>query len=345
MTKSCVLLLFLLSLICLDAVAFTVADCFPKPRLFSRRVGMDVFQDTVTGNGIVFAPVMVGARHVSVESEVTDLHNNPIRLYGNSYASFPGWGLAIRDAEGRECRVSVRLGETESTAAGTESAVILTVLSPGTSDPVTLRVPGFLSSPGHRERIRLRRDADGWTAAVVSDRIRDFGRLPLPDDFSLDSIGVFVNPGGCVRLESLRVSPEACSDDLLTPFSDLRRLDSLIQRSADPLTGYWHLYDYTLEQTLLRTGGDYHLAIVPDGKGYLIIYLDGAKVGDNEWKCGMIKGELRPTSFGGIWDVTWIDASMKPMFNGLKAVSSESGTVLTIEFPAQESRLRLRRTF
>lgn len=320
-----------------------IAERLPRVQTFSPRRGMGSFPDTVSDISRVLGPVVAGNRPVTVEIEVTDLHNHPVRLYGKNRKAFPGWGIELKEKEGRDYKVSVRLGETDDTSWDSESAIVLAVMSRDDDLPEEIRKPGFLASPGCRERLVLSRDEGIWTAAVVSDRRRDFGQIPLPEDFSLDSIGVFAGPGGLVRIETIRVSPTISQPDLLTQWADASSLDSLLQRSSDPLEGYWRMYDYTLDQNLLRVGGEYRLAIVADGDRYLIVYLDGARTGAGIWIPGMLKGELRRTSFPGIWDVTWMDASMQPMSYGLKAVSSESGTVITIEFPAQESRIRLRR--
>lgn len=127
---------------------------------------------------------------------------------------------------------------------------------------------------------------------------------------------------------------------------DLYELCRKIEECPDPICGVWTLFDRTLEENLLRLGGDYRVAVLPGAEPgvYDIVYLSGARVNAPAWLPGMRKGCLRRHEFDGIYSLTWIDSSFAPMSNGLTADTSESSTVLNISFPYQQSALRLRKT-
>ena len=112
--------------------------------------------------------------------------------------------------------------------------------------------------------------------------------------------------------------------------------------SRDPMEGIWVIFDRNLDESLLKPGGDYVLAIVREGERYLMIYLEGAAVNSQKWSPGMIKGILNPTYFNGIYDTEWIDAECQSLNNGVKSQYGE-GETLTIQFPYHSSSLRLRK--
>lgn len=127
---------------------------------------------------------------------------------------------------------------------------------------------------------------------------------------------------------------------------DMYELRRKIEECPDPLCGVWTLYDRTLEENLLRLGGDYRVAILPGAEPgvYDIVYLAGARVNASSWLPGMRKGRLRRHEFDGIYSLTWIDSSFEPMSRDITADTSESSTVLNISFPYQQSAIRLRKT-
>lgn len=112
--------------------------------------------------------------------------------------------------------------------------------------------------------------------------------------------------------------------------------------STDALEGYWRYLDRDMDEQCLRLGGDYRLAVVRDGDGYLLLYVDGARVNDVAWYPGMIKGRLVPTPFVNSYDLVWYDSLRKSM--GRECHASVSGSVMTLEFPLyNKGRIRLYR--
>lgn len=115
-----------------------------------------------------------------------------------------------------------------------------------------------------------------------------------------------------------------------------------LSESAEKLEGEWGIFDRSLNENLLRLGGDYRLGIIRENDRYRIIYLSGATTQSGIWKRGMTKGWLTPTGWDGIWNLTWIDASGQPLSKDLKAQQTEDG-ILELQFPYQDSKMRLRK--
>lgn len=122
-----------------------------------------------------------------------------------------------------------------------------------------------------------------------------------------------------------------------------QEIESILARAADPYAGYWTILDYTLEDTMLRPGGDYLLALTPaaDG-GYDIHYLEGAHITPARWAPGRHKGHLTPTRLPGLYRAAWTDAEGHDL--DATATLQFTGTdMATLTLPHLRSTLRLHR--
>lgn len=159
---------------------------------------------------------------------------------------------------------------------------------------------------------------------------------PIPGSFTACEAGYFLTPGASLSPDEIRLDAVAEREDTLIDFESL-------ETSRDPLEGYYRIFDRSLEESLLRLGGDYRFALVKNGGGYDLVYLSGAKTHSDLWRAGMLKGTLRPSGIAGLWDVTWLDATNRPMSHDIKAQTDREG-LLTITFPYQSSQIRLIRS-
>ena len=168
--------------------------------------------------------------------------------------------------------------------------------------------------------------------------------MSFPVSFAgINEIGFTSCPGASVDFSDITFSDESPEKSMvLTQWSNPDHLRNYLAATNDPLEGYWVLFDRTLEETLLQLGGDYRLAIVKAGEGYQLIYLDGARVCGGKWKPGMVKACLQPDPFPGIFSVEWIDPEGFPLSNSVKA-QRDDGDTLVIQFPYQNSTIRLRK--
>ena len=122
----------------------------------------------------------------------------------------------------------------------------------------------------------------------------------------------------------------------------LDNIKEYLQESDDPMEGYWTLFDRELDESLLKLGGSYNLICIKEDDGYKLLYLNGSSVNSTEWNIGDLKAILTPTPFNGIYDVEWIDAMKEPIKHDIKAQTGE-GNTLSIQFPYQSSKFRLRK--
>lgn len=161
----------------------------------------------------------------------------------------------------------------------------------------------------------------------------------IPDGFRCSRIGFFLPPGSAISPDEVRLStgnysavPTIWYDDML--------LKEYLSDSRDFLEGYWQPLDRSLEESLIRLGGNYRFAMVRNEDGYDLLYLSGAQINADSWKPGMVKATLRPSGISGIWDVAWIDSMFQTLNKEIKAQTDANGT-LTISFPYQSSHIRL----
>lgn len=172
------------------------------------------------------------------------------------------------------------------------------------------------------------------------------GDTTLPEIFKsefpdITGFGYIAGWGDKVLLSDvdLYFSTEGDSDFYEYP---LDVLDQYLSESDDEMEGYWVIFDRDLEESLIKLGGNYRMACVKEEEGYNFLYLEGATVNSKRWKAGDLKMTLTATEFPGIYAVRWIDALKSPMSHDLKAQRGE-GETLTIQFPYQSSKLRLRK--
>lgn len=315
-----------------------VENLIRSPLILNQHRGFGKTTDTITDGNATFIDADAGTRDFRLRIRLQDLRVRPLRMADDA----SGWGMTVRQTDGNEYRITVRQGETDDNGLGTMQAVCADILAPdGTMS--TVKRPGHLASAGQHDQLTISRDNGLWNLTVANERIHDFGELPIPAGFRADTIGIFSMQKGALCLKSLSLHVEPEPGDFMSEWSDADALDEHLSRSSDILEGYWGCFDSILETSLLRLGGDYRLAIVKDKGRYLLIYLDGAEKSPAKWEPGMIKGELRPTGFGGIFDLVWIDPDLRLMSSRLKAYTSDSSTTLTLEFPYQQSQIRLRR--
>lgn len=136
---------------------------------------------------------------------------------------------------------------------------------------------------------------------------------------------------------------------LVTPDPDsrisLQPADIALQlsRATDPYSGYWTILDYSLDDSMLRSGGNYTLALLPasDG-GYEIIYIEGANINPADWTAGTHKGHLTPTLLAGLYRADWTDAEGNSL--DYSATLQFLGTdIAQLSLPSLHSTIRLHR--
>lgn len=153
--------------------------------------------------------------------------------------------------------------------------------------------------------------------------------------------GFFAGWGGKILISDINVDYSIPEMNEPTVFS-FDEIDRYFNESKDPIEGYWAIFDREIEESLLKLGGNYTLACVKEGEEYNFMYMEGAEINSSQWYPGKIKIKMNPTPFEGIYNVTWIDSMNQLLQKDIQAQRGE-GETLTIQFPYQSSKIRLRK--
>lgn len=191
-------------------------------------------------------------------------------------------------------------------------------------------------------RFQLKRDDTAW---CLSAGHRPGGRK-LDFQYSIDITSLSFIPLSDTRLSIRDIELTTYSAPGSEQYSEPDSLAVRTRRageSGDLLAGEWQVYDRTLEESLLRMGGDYRLYILPDTEGWTGYYASGAEVCPEMWTTGRVKMIIRPTSFSDRYTAEWRDARGLPMARDITATLDDDEMILTIHFPYQQSELRLKR--
>lgn len=280
----------------------------------------------------------------SLAFKCADLHNVPHKKYpyiskdgGESRASLPGWSFRIGSAK-ESVIFTIRQVE-KSDGVGSEAALRVTAEDmSGKILAESVVGKGLVANTGENTwRARLEK---GTVSLEGGNRAYEL-LVEIPArGLEVESFGFRPLPGGEILLDDLRIS----YDDRIS--GSRKRMSEtdvsyIIERSTDQTEGYWGMFDSSLDETLLKPGGDYRLAVIGSKEGYDIVYLSGAVVNRDSWNAGELKGRLMPTPFSDIFDLEWIDATGRTMSKGLKA--QRDGDLLTLSFPYHSSVVRLRK--
>ena len=293
----------------------------------------------------------VGRGDFRLTARVSNLNNARRKSY--SYAgtdgrkhrqSHPSWGIMIDCCHGSDDR---------------DNAVIEFQTSGDNSDDIyTPSIRMKVNSPGEMtEKQDLSGVLDPYTGEnafllsrsgatlLVKGGSREYRQLAeIEDCADADSIGFFVSPGGRLRIDNVAI--ESAGEPARGSFSSYGNedmIESYLRRSRDAMEGIWILFDRSFDESRLRPGGDYRLALIaaPDG-GYEIIYLEGAVRNGAAWKSGMLRGKMQESKIPGVYDVEWLGADFRPLPDTGKA-QLESPGLLSIHFPYLASTLRLKK--
>lgn len=169
---------------------------------------------------------------------------------------------------------------------------------------------------------------------------------PLPQDalaaIETVKVGYLVGPAAAISIERAVLTQSIAEQNpanSLETHLNREALDRHFAQTKNPYEGYWTYLDRDMEDTWLKIGGRYTIALVETLNGYDIIYVDGAQVWKSQWHTGMKKGEIKNTIFTDNFNGKWIDATLEPITQDVYA-TFESGVILTIKFPVYKSQIR-----
>lgn len=299
-----------------------------------------------------------GADAVEFRFKAHNLHCSPAKKYKaadsggrHTDVSMPAWGILLTAPGGSELKILFRSTETDNDISGSQAAFEAQLLLDGE----VLTADRFADNSNIVSKLRKGLSGPDPTGALnffklslYDGNLTLFGGIHSPErlihtsldkNFIPDSIGFFLNPASAVEFSEIRIT----TSDFHSRDSadiDIEYLDEYFLMSHDFIEGYWQVLDRSLEESLLRPGGDYRLAAVRHEDGYKLLYIDGARINSSKWEAGMVKARLLPAGIPGIWNVEWYDAMFQSLHKDIKAQTDDNG-VLTIQFPYQSSQIRL----
>lgn len=282
-----------------------------------------------------------GAFSLMFRSE--NLHSRPDSRYAyadcngnNCHSRYPAWGFYWNQVNGDRIRITVK-NEEKPVVEGSSVVVRVTVSRKGE----------ILAEGSFSKGMSLYDEGNIWNLVVNGGKgLLRFGNRGLANEIEFNvsgsgcsGFGFSVSPGGKTAFSDISLEYGGHTLRRLENIDDVRARVAL---SNDGMEGCWQLYDRETDERLLRLGGNYNLYIVRDGAGYNMLYGGGAKVRENEWQPGMLKGRLKETGFPKTYSVEWIDSDGLPMSKDITAQEVADG-VIEIKFPYQTSTLRFRK--
>lgn len=265
------------------------------------------------------------------------------------HANLPAWGLMSIDNSGDTLDFEIRPIEFSATPLDSQPATQFRFRMHGNPAISTSGISGqYVATKGVDPAAGL----NHFRIICSPDDGVQFlcGNRTLSPVFSISDIAGFkpsklfltLSPGASVEVKNLSLMPVA-SPGAIKPSLSLEEIEKRLRVSADLTEGRWAILDRTMNESLLKSGGEYKLAIIrrPDAN-YEIIYLEGATTNASKWQPGMLKGKLKQTNIPTIYDLEWIDPFGEVLSYQLKA-QREDSDIITLQFPYLESSLRLHR--
>lgn len=303
-----------------------------------------------------------GNEDFELRFKVRNHHCHPSRTYkfvdkeGRTHKTkLPKWGIVLVNEDGGEISFLLKSSETGSDGVSSEPCMELEV-GEGNGETKIMQFKGKtlgenwikgisgLDPTGSRNFYKLN---------VKEGEIKLFGGLhspellytgQLPAKFRPEEIGFVLEPGSRLEFSDVRLSMRDGKRKAVDScWDDPELLATHLKESRDNMEGFWQILDRSLEETVLKPGGDYRFAMVKSGDGYDLIYLSGAKVNAANWQPGMMKARLSPSGIKDIWEVCWTDAMFGDITTDVKA-QLESSETLQIQFPYHDSVIRLQKT-
>lgn len=260
------------------------------------------------------------------------------------------WLWSFRDEEGNELMRIVIRNEEKDDGISTYPAMEFRVMEYDRSGDVSgeylSTFPIGMNLRHEHTVYRMLKDENGWLLSAgffsLSPILEFKGSDRIPASIEIKTAGK-----GKLKLHELKL----CSDRIEESVVRGLRLsgdfspEDYFSGSKDLMEGFWRVFDRTLDEDLIRLGGDYRLAImrrVDSPNSYDIYYISGATVNSSAWECGDLKGRLESSGVDGVWNMTWWDAMKRPMSKDIKVQTNGLNT-LQIQFPYQNSTLRLQK--
>lgn len=265
------------------------------------------------------------------------------------HTNLPAWGIMAIDNAGDTLAFEIRPVEFSATPLDSQAATQLNFRLYGNPATSASGISGqYVATKGVDpasgfNHFRLLYSPDDGVQLLCGNRTLSpiFSITDIPD-FKPSALFLTLTPGAAIEVKDLSLLPVS-SPGTHKPSLSLDEIEMRLRVSADLTEGRWTVLDRTMNESLLKSGGEYKLAIIrrPDAD-YEIIYLGGATTNASKWQPGMLKGKLKQTDIPTIYNLEWIDSFGDVLSYQLKA-QREDADIITLQFPYHESSLRLHR--
>lgn len=187
--------------------------------------------------------------------------------------------------------------------------------------------------------VRIVYDGSVTSVGIGNKSLSIIAELADVDYSGIKHFGYFVGKGACVDIERIVLNTNPTNKDKLKTKWTFEAIRNQLLISKDKYEGYWSYLDRNMDENQVKLGGKYCLALIKNGLDYDILYVNGAKVNDKDWSCGMLKGRLLHTDFVDNYNLIWYDV-LKDSFNDDEYATFDGGNIMTLYFPLQKSQLR-----
>lgn len=288
---------------------------------------------------------IIPASRLTFAFRLANTHNHPTKNYkyiindsttGN--ISFPGWGI-IADTSSGVFYFQFRTADDLTDITGETDMTVTAHHFPKGRDNAM-----ELASAKLTKGFDLYQGVNAYKLIYTNGRfILSGGNRQYNPIFDVEypgaeikSIGFGVPPGGEIEVGDISLK----TLDTATPAAlSIEEIMAETENSDDPIVGFWAILDRSLEESLIRLGGDYVMAATKTGNGYRMSYIYGARRNPSFWRMGMLKCMLVPTLFPDIYNVKWTDAGGELLSHDIKC--QLDGKSLNFTFPYHGSTLRL----
>lgn len=334
---------------------FAVVDFYAERMHWNQGRGYEPF-DYATKNGLfidnptdtlryAYSGLKIISQEFSLNFRARNLNGRPAKKYSYKNTdgkifniSNPHWGFFITGSQDTLV-VAVKGGEVY-TAIEPEPCINLNIyfLNAKTKESANI---GHSINPYDGENLwNISIDKGKINLSVGNTEINPVCELPWTSDIT--GFGFYAGWGAKIIVSDIDVEFLSESEIHQPVDFSIEEIDEYLSQSEDQMEGYWVVFDRELEESLLKMGGDYTMFSIKDGEDYKFIYIEGAVVNSTDWQRGDVKIRMNPTPFQGIYEVEWIDSMKSSISKEIKAQRGE-GETLTINFPYQSSKVRLRK--
>lgn len=192
-------------------------------------------------------------------------------------------------------------------------------------------------------------EADGSATVYAGEKEpADIFTLPPTHSFP-DSLGVKARGKADVDFLLTEYTPDPAAR-LMTGHSAESLHRHMVSIQPNTVEGVWTYLDRDTDERSMRLGGTYTIAIVRNDsigrqspESFDIIYIEGAKVGNDTWQTGMKKGRLTATLFQNHYNLSWICADLTEIANECSATMNGDKSIISFNFPIYGSTVRFSR--